>query len=136
MVEVAIAALGEYLRREIALERAHGAQTSSFQETTRELRIAIETENVTRIVEHAQPFAAMEASPREIAYELWLCAAEHHGCQDLLVLIPRFVPDCDVDMLRLCLATGDWGKVLDELVVHGEPGLRVHCRRVLAAWGT
>jgi hypothetical protein len=39
-------------------------------------------------------------------------------------------------MLRLCLATSDWGKVLDELLVHGKTGLKVHCRRVLAAWET
>jgi len=136
MVEAAIAALENYLGREIIREHAQGIQTSVFQEATHALRRAIESNDVMRVIEQARPFARNGSTPREAAYELWLHANEneHRACTDLLELMAD-LGGCDVDALRLHLAAGDWEPAVDALGVHDEAGLKVHCRRVLAAWG-
>ena len=134
MVEVAIVALREYLGRELVRERAQGAQTNAFHEATHALRRAIESNDVTRIVEQASLLATNGTTPREAAYELWLHAKEHRECSDLLGLIAD-LGGCDGDALRLHLAAGDWECAVDELDVHGAAGLKAHCRRVVAAWG-
>jgi len=134
MVEAAIAALENYLDREIVRERAQGLQTSAFQEATRALCRALESNDVMRVVEQARPFARNGSTPREAAYELWLHASEHRACTDLLELMAD-LGGCDVDALRLHLAAGDWERAVDALDVHGEAGLKAHCRRVVTTWG-